>query len=50
MLKSSEPQEAGEFLPDFCAIFHSVDPRLASFTDVTSVTRQDAAPVSDMPR
>lgn len=31
----------GSFLPDFCAVFHAVDSRLTSFTEVGSVTKSD---------
>jgi hypothetical protein len=31
--------QRGSFLPDFCAVFHSVDTKLTSFMEVGSVTR-----------
>jgi len=31
----------GTYLPDFCAVFHSVDRRLTSFMEVESVMRSD---------
>ncbi len=29
----------GSFLPDFCAIFHAIDPKFASFMEVEKVAR-----------
>jgi hypothetical protein len=30
-------KKRGDFVPDFCAVFRAVDPRLASFMEVESV-------------
>jgi hypothetical protein len=35
----------GDFVPDFCAVFHSVDRRLTSFMEVASVARNASAGV-----
>lgn len=35
-------KKRGDFVPDFCATFHAVDPRLASFMEVALVVRNDA--------
>jgi len=36
-------KKRGDFVPDFCATFHAVDPRLTSFMEVASVTRNEGA-------
>lgn len=38
-------KKRGDFAPDFCAVFHSVDRKLASFMEVASVVRNDGAHV-----
>ena len=39
-------KKRGDFVPDFCATFHAVDPRLTSFTEVASVVRTANAGVA----
>jgi hypothetical protein len=34
-------KKRGDFVPDFCAVFHSIDRNLTSFMEVESVTRND---------
>jgi hypothetical protein len=34
-------KQRGSFVPDFCAIFHSVDHSLTSFSEIVSVTKDD---------
>jgi hypothetical protein len=36
-------KKRGDFTPDFCAVFHAVDRKLASFMEVDSVSKQDRA-------
>jgi len=36
-------KKRGDFVPDFCATFHSVDQKLTSFMEVASVTRNEDA-------
>jgi hypothetical protein len=36
-------KKRGDFVPDFCATFHAVDPRLTSFMEVASVARNESA-------
>lgn len=36
-------KKRGNFVPDFCATFHAVDPRLTSFMEVASVARNEGA-------
>jgi hypothetical protein len=31
----------GSFVPDFCAVFHAVDPKLTSYIEVEDVVRND---------
>jgi hypothetical protein len=35
-------KKRGDFVPDFCAVFHSVDRKLTSFMEVGSVSKNDA--------
>jgi hypothetical protein len=35
-------KKRGDFVPDFCAVFHSVDRKLASFVDVDTVAKDGA--------
>jgi hypothetical protein len=32
-------KKRGDFVPDFCAVFHAVNPKLTSFMEVASVAR-----------
>jgi hypothetical protein len=34
-------KKRGDFVPDFCATFHAVDPKLTSFIEVASVARRE---------
>lgn len=34
-------KKRGEFVPDFCAVFHTVDQNLTNFMEVNSLTRND---------
>jgi hypothetical protein len=34
-------KKRGDFVPDFCAVFHAVDQRLTSFIEVTTVARNE---------
>lgn len=38
-------RKRGDFVPDFCATFDAVDPRLTSFIEVASVVRAARMPV-----
>jgi hypothetical protein len=37
-------QKRGDFAPDFCAVFHSIDRKLTSFMEVESITRNAGHP------
>jgi hypothetical protein len=37
-------KKRGNFAPDFCAVFHTVDRRLTSFVEVSSVTLNEGSP------
>jgi hypothetical protein len=39
-------KKRGDFVPDFCAVFHAVDPNLTSFMEVDNVVHNAAAPAS----
>jgi hypothetical protein len=38
--------QRGSFTPDFCAVFHAVDAKLASFMEVGTVTMNEAPPAA----